>query len=84
VVADPFALAFNFSPFGIKHQNGIILGPLTPLPHQNCQLRAKRQSEHRYELGVITGVQWKSLHGPSSPFPFNSLLRLKQELKHKG
>jgi hypothetical protein len=54
------------------------------LPHQNCQLRAKRQSEHRYELGVITGVQWKSLHGPSSPFPFNSLLRLKQELKHKG
>jgi hypothetical protein len=43
VVADPFALAFNFSPFGIKHQNGIILGPLTPLPHQNFQLRAKRQ-----------------------------------------
>jgi hypothetical protein len=33
----------NFSPFGIKHQNKIILGPLTPLPHQNCQLRAKRQ-----------------------------------------
>jgi hypothetical protein len=33
----------NFSPFGIKHQNGIIIGPLTPLPHQNCQLRAKRQ-----------------------------------------
>jgi hypothetical protein len=36
VVADPFiALAFIFSPFGIKHQNGINLGPLTPLPHQN-------------------------------------------------
>ena len=33
----------NFSPFGIKHQNGIIFGPLTPLPHQKCQLRAKRQ-----------------------------------------
>jgi hypothetical protein len=34
VVADPFiALAFIFSPFGIKHQNGINLGPLTPLPH---------------------------------------------------
>jgi hypothetical protein len=32
----------NFSLFGIKHQNGIILGPLTPLPHQKCQLRAKR------------------------------------------
>jgi hypothetical protein len=23
----------NFSPFGMKHQNRIILGPLTPLPH---------------------------------------------------
>jgi hypothetical protein len=43
VVADPSALALNFSPFGIKHQNGIIIGPFTPLPHQNCQLRAKRQ-----------------------------------------
>jgi hypothetical protein len=38
VVADPsIALAFIFSPFGIKHQNGINLGPLTPLPHQNLQ-----------------------------------------------
>jgi hypothetical protein len=38
VVADPFiALAFIFSPFGIKHQNGINLGPRIPLPHQNLQ-----------------------------------------------
>jgi tetrahydromethanopterin S-methyltransferase subunit C len=44
VVADPFiALAFIFSPFGIKHQNGINLGPLTPLPHQNLQMRTQRQ-----------------------------------------
>jgi hypothetical protein len=43
VVADPFiALALFFSPFGIKHQNGINLGPLTPLPHQNLQLKAIR------------------------------------------
>jgi hypothetical protein len=43
VVADPFiALALNFSPFGIKHQNGIIFGPLTPLPHQNLQLRVNK------------------------------------------
>jgi hypothetical protein len=36
VVADPFiALAFIFSPFGIKHQNGINVGLKTPLPHQN-------------------------------------------------
>jgi hypothetical protein len=41
VVADPFiALAFIFSPFGIKHQNGINLGPITPLPHQSLQLRS--------------------------------------------
>jgi hypothetical protein len=41
VVADPFiALAFIFSPFVIKHQNGINLGPKIPLPHQNLQLRA--------------------------------------------
>jgi tetrahydromethanopterin S-methyltransferase subunit C len=32
VVADPFiALAFIFSPFGIKHQNGINLGPFNPI-----------------------------------------------------
>jgi hypothetical protein len=34
-----------------------------------------------YELGIKytnTGVQWKSLHGPSSPFPFNAPLRLHQ------
>jgi hypothetical protein len=38
VVADPFiALAFIFSPFGIKHQNGINRGPRTPLPYQNLQ-----------------------------------------------
>jgi hypothetical protein len=44
VVADPFiALAFIFSPFGTKHQNGINLGPLTPLPHQNLQIRTPRQ-----------------------------------------
>jgi hypothetical protein len=38
VVADPFiVVAFIFSPFGIKHQNGINCGPWTPLPHQNLQ-----------------------------------------------
>jgi hypothetical protein len=71
----------NFSLFGMKHQNRIIFVPLTPLPHQKCQLRAKRQWEHKYELGreyTNTGVQWKSLHRPSLPFPFNALLRLHQ------
>jgi hypothetical protein len=65
VVADPFvALALNFSPFGIKHQNRIIFGPYTPLPHQNCQLRAKGNKRHGDELGVsypLIGVQWKSV-----------------------
>jgi hypothetical protein len=36
-LADPFALALIFSPFGIKHQNRIIVGPLAPLPHQNVK-----------------------------------------------
>jgi hypothetical protein len=43
VVADPFiALAFIFSPFGIKHQNGINLGPVTPLPHQKSSTKNKK------------------------------------------
>jgi hypothetical protein len=43
VVDPPIALAFIFSPFGIKHQNGINLGPRTLLPHQNLQIRVQRQ-----------------------------------------
>jgi tetrahydromethanopterin S-methyltransferase subunit C len=44
VVADPFiALAFIFSPFGIKHQNGFNLGPLTPLPHQKSSIKSNWQ-----------------------------------------
>jgi hypothetical protein len=35
--------SLNLSPFGIKHQNRINFGPLTPLPHQNLQLGVKRQ-----------------------------------------
>jgi hypothetical protein len=37
-----YCFGLNFSPFGIKHQNGIIFGLKTSLSHQNCQLRAKR------------------------------------------
>jgi hypothetical protein len=65
----------------------IISVPLTPLPHQNCQLRAKRQLELKNELGgeyTNTGVQWKSLHGPSSPFPFYAPLRLHQVTQTQG
>jgi tetrahydromethanopterin S-methyltransferase subunit C len=51
VVADPFiALAFIFSPFGIKHQNGINFGPLTQLPHQNLQLRVKGNKSTKMNL----------------------------------
>jgi hypothetical protein len=32
----------NFSPFGIKHQNGIIIGPLTPLPQQKLSIKSKK------------------------------------------
>jgi hypothetical protein len=38
-----YCFGLIFSPFGIKHQNEINFGPLTPLPHQNLQLRVKRQ-----------------------------------------
>jgi hypothetical protein len=38
-----YCVSLIFSPFGIKHQNRINYGPLTPLPHQNLQLRVKRQ-----------------------------------------
>jgi hypothetical protein len=38
-----YCFGLIFSPFGIKHQNGINFGPSTPLPHQNLQLRVKRQ-----------------------------------------
>jgi hypothetical protein len=82
VVADPFiTLAFIFSPFGIKHQNRINLGPLTPLPHQNLQLRTNRHYEYKDELGRVTlciGVQWKSCMVQVHLFPFNSPSRLNQ------
>ena len=44
VVADPFiALAFIFSPFGIKHQNGINLGPFNPIASPNFSIKSKWQ-----------------------------------------
>jgi hypothetical protein len=44
VVADPFiALALIFSPFGIKHQNGINRGPLNPIASPKSSIRIQRQ-----------------------------------------
>jgi tetrahydromethanopterin S-methyltransferase subunit C len=44
VVADPFiALAFIFSPFGIKHQNGINLGPFNPFASPKSPIKSKWQ-----------------------------------------
>jgi tetrahydromethanopterin S-methyltransferase subunit C len=44
VVADPsIALAFIFSPFGIKHQNGINLGPFNPIAAPKSSIRIQRQ-----------------------------------------
>jgi hypothetical protein len=62
VVADPFALALISPPLALSTKTGSFLALLTPLPHQNCQLRVKRKYEHIYELGVNyphIGVQWK-------------------------
>jgi hypothetical protein len=46
VVVDPVALAFNFSPFSIKHQNGEISG-LTSLLHQKLQMKSKGNENPR-------------------------------------
>jgi hypothetical protein len=44
VVADPFiALAFIFSPFGIKHQNGINFGPFNPIASPKSSSKSKWQ-----------------------------------------
>jgi hypothetical protein len=44
VVADPFiALAFIFSPFGIKHQNGINFGPFNPIASPRSSIKSKWQ-----------------------------------------
>jgi hypothetical protein len=44
VVADPsIALAFIFSPFGIKHQNGINLGPFNLIASPESSIKSKWQ-----------------------------------------
>jgi hypothetical protein len=44
VVADPFiTLAFIFSPFGIKHQNGINLGLFNPIAAPKSSNKSKWQ-----------------------------------------
>ena len=88
VVADPFiALAFIFSPFGIKHQNGINLGLLTSLPHQSLQLRANGNKISWDELGIsypLIGVQWKSFMVQVHLFPFNPPSRLNHQTQAHG
>jgi hypothetical protein len=79
--------SFIFSPFGIKHQNGINLGPRTPLPHQNLQLRVNGNERHGDELGVnypLIGVQWKSCCMVQVHlFPFQTSFETKlRKLKH--
>jgi hypothetical protein len=56
VVADPFiALVFIFSPFGIKHQNGINLGPFNPIASpKNLQLRVKGNKSTKMNLEEVT------------------------------
>jgi hypothetical protein len=53
-LADPFALALIFPPFGIKHQNGITFGALTPLPHQNVKLKRRGNENTKRNLGQDT------------------------------
>jgi hypothetical protein len=75
-LADPFALALISPPLALSIKTRLFFALLTPLPHQKCQLRAKRKIEHKNELGIKytnTGVQWKSLQRPS---PFSLSMHL--------
>jgi hypothetical protein len=93
VVADPFiALAFFSPPLASSTKTGSILALLTPLPHQNLQLRVKRQEEYKDELGrsySFIGVQWKSFMVQVHLFPFKTpfetrLSKLKHTVSLKG
>jgi hypothetical protein len=41
--SDPFAFALISPPLALSTKTGSILALLIPLPHQKCQLRAKKQ-----------------------------------------
>ena len=82
-----YCFGLIFSPFGIKHQNGINLGPLTPLPHQSLQLRANGNKISWDELGIsypLIGVQWKSFMVQVHLFPFNPPSRLNYQTQAHG
>jgi hypothetical protein len=74
-LADPFALAFNFSPFGIKHQNGVTFGPLTPLPHKNVKYEQKGNENITKNLGQDTfyrnAVEALSMSKFTFPFQYS-------------
>jgi hypothetical protein len=73
MVVDPVALAFNFSPFGSKHQNEETSG-LTSLPHQNskCRAYAMKIQGSLEQSTLIPCMEWKILSCPNPPFPFQS------------
>jgi hypothetical protein len=74
-----YCFGLIFSPFGIKHQNGINFGPLTPLPHQ----KAIRVQRWTWKKLLFHRSAVEVLHGPSSPFPFQSSFETKlSKLKH--
>jgi hypothetical protein len=84
-LADPFCFGLNFSPFGIKHQNGIILGPLTPLPHQNVNYEQKgnENTSMNLELNTLISECSESLLAIQVHFPFQYTLRLHQVYSSK-
>jgi hypothetical protein len=77
----------NFSPFGIKHQNGIILRPLTPLPHQNCNEEQKGNKSISTNLELNTPIPEcsGSLCNVQVHFPFQCTFETTSRvLKHIG
>jgi hypothetical protein len=80
-LADPVAFGLNFSSFGIKQQNRIIFGPLTPLPHQKLSIKSKKANRSirmNLELNTLIPQCSGSLCGVQVHFPFNASLRLHQ------
>jgi hypothetical protein len=91
VVADPFALALISPPLALSTKTGSFLAPLTPLPHQKCQLRAKGNeiASMNLEVSIRISECSGSLFIVQVHFPFQCAFEttssiLKQQVSLKG
>jgi hypothetical protein len=75
-----------FSPFGIKHQNGINFGPFNPIASPKSSTKSKKAIRvDRWTWSELLSHRSavEVLHGPSPPFSFQSTFETKSsKLKH--